>query len=292
MSELAAYILVQASTFAVTMALAGGMAIMLPIPRRVRYFAAIGAVGLAFQLIGSSDGLLRVLSFASFTGLTLASCTGPVRFRVLAMALVYTAAIAGEAVCSVVSVALLGGFDFSTAFQLAHPVEFLFIRLLDTALIIAGSYASALLSRRVVHGGESRRAALMILFMPLLQVVLLMGALYLQLNVTGIHAALSAGIAAAALLFFAADVLLVVTIERIGQASAERERARAMERQLDGYLEQYAALARRSAAIARLRHDARNNVQVISALLDRGAYGEASAYAGECERTLAKPDGR
>lgn len=253
MSELAAYILVQASTFAVTMALAGGMAIMLPIPRRVRYFAAIGAVGLVFQLIGSSDGLLRVLSFASFTGFTLASCTGPVRFRVLAMALVYTAAIAGEAVCSVVSVALLGGFDFSMAFQLAHPVEFLFIRLLDTALIIAGSYASALLSRRVVHGGESRRAAL---------------------------------------LFFAADVLLVVTIERIGQASAERERARAMERQLDGYLEQYAALARRSAAIARLRHDARNNVQVISALLDRGAYGEASAYAGECERTLAKPDGR
>ena len=132
----------------------------------------------------------------------------------------------------------------------------------------------------------------MILFMPLLQVVLLMGALYLQLNVTGIHAAFSAGIAAAALLFFAADVLLVVTIERIGQASAERERARAMERQLDGYLEQYAALARRNAAIARLRHDARNNVQVISALLDRGAYGEASAYAGECERTLAKPDGR
>lgn len=52
MSELAAYILVQASTFAVTMALAGGMAIMLPIPRRVRYFAAIGAVGLSSSSSG------------------------------------------------------------------------------------------------------------------------------------------------------------------------------------------------------------------------------------------------
>ena len=67
-----------------------------------------------------------------------------------------------------------------------------------------------------------------------------------------------------------ADMLLFFSMERYGQKELEEERARLLQQQLDDYLDRCSSVVGSIEGISKLRHDLRNQMQVIIALAERG----------------------
>ena len=83
------------------------------------------------------------------------------------------------------------------------------------------------------------------------------------------------------ILFVLADAVFVMGIARNErQVSAERRIAEA-EQELQGLVEEYEAMHAEMRQIARLRHDARNHLQVIASLSEKGEYDAARAMAND-----------
>lgn len=86
----------------------------------------------------------------------------------------------------------------------------------------------------------------------------------------------------------AADVLAFASLSRLGAALRERERAAALERQLAVYVHAAERTMRDAEDAARFRHDQRNHLQVLGALVERGERGRALAYVRALRRSLAE----
>ena len=89
------------------------------------------------------------------------------------------------------------------------------------------------------------------------------------------------GTAALSLVCFAADAALFASMGRYARKVRDEERAEALQRQLDSYLGDYAPVAEALERTSRMRHDLRNQVQVIEALGERGDYVAARDHARE-----------
>lgn len=76
-----------------------------------------------------------------------------------------------------------------------------------------------------------------------------------------------------------ADVALFAASRRYFEERGEREYADALERSLDECLREEAARMTVLRDAARVRHDLRNHLQVVSGLISRGRVAEAGAYA-------------
>lgn len=85
------------------------------------------------------------------------------------------------------------------------------------------------------------------------------------------------------------DAYLLLAVERYGKKRRSERQARALAMQLDDYLERYASVVEGVGAVARLRHDVRNQLQVIGDLTSRGEYEKAREMArslrAHCEKT-------
>lgn len=90
------------------------------------------------------------------------------------------------------------------------------------------------------------------------------------------HAALCVVCAAC----FFSDLMLFAGMEWYLAASAARERARMLEAQLQTYLDEYSAKLDEIETTARIRHDIRNHLQVVDALIERGDTDLALEYVG------------
>lgn len=66
------------------------------------------------------------------------------------------------------------------------------------------------------------------------------------------------------------DMLLFFSMERYGQKELAEERARLLQQQLDDYLDSCNAVVGGIEGISKMRHDLRNQIQVIAMLAERG----------------------
>lgn len=80
------------------------------------------------------------------------------------------------------------------------------------------------------------------------------------------------------LLGLAADLLLIVAMNRFAQKRRDDERAMMLEEQLDRYLAQYEEFVERVEQTVWLRHDMGNHVQVVLALAERGKFQDAREH--------------
>lgn len=89
----------------------------------------------------------------------------------------------------------------------------------------------------------------------------------------------------------AVDVLLVRDSSRAEQVSESMDAADEAELRLEGYLAEMSRQSEKNAQTARLRHDLRNHLQVMDALLERGETDRAGAYAHDVAGRLRAEEG-
>ncbi len=83
-----------------------------------------------------------------------------------------------------------------------------------------------------------------------------------------------------------ADALILLSVARANEAYEQRMRAEALRVQLDASLAHFKGLADKVQAVARFRHDLRDELQAVAALVRRGDYARAEALVGELEERL------
>lgn len=77
----------------------------------------------------------------------------------------------------------------------------------------------------------------------------------------------------------AADVLLLRSVARAADARLERDLVRELAAAVEARVAEEGTALKEASRAARLRHDARNHLQVLAGLIDRGGLGAAAAYA-------------
>lgn len=123
---------------------------------------------------------------------------------------------------------------------------------------------------------------------PLLQVVLLFLCCWVVVRYCGADWNLSWACVALAVLCLAVDGLVLVAIISVRARTRHADRARALRSQLDAYLVEYQETVERMERTARLRHDLRNQVQIVNALAARGEFELAQHHIAAMLKELEK----
>lgn len=287
MDPLFARACIELSTLAVSVSVLVGMTFMLPVRRPPVYYALQISIMFALQLAHYAYPLAAQVSFVLLVTIALLFLEGPFGYRVLAVILAFTPAIVSEAVLSGVWMLWEGELVTTADAMLENAPAACILRLIDMASILIGTRIFSLLFRRLGRSPEALSVLGRFLLLPVLQVALVMAALYMQMFVLGYSLFFCVGMSVISLVFYASDLLIVISIDRAARADEARAHTELVQMQLEGYLERCEEVTRRNARTAALRHDARNHVQVISGLLDRGATDEAARYAAEYACELA-----
>ncbi len=157
--------------------------------------------------------------------------------------------------------------------------------------IVSGFIAlAAALALAVVVAVRQRRRAVSQYWafglFPLVQVVLLFLCCWVVVCYCGADWNLSWACVALAVLCLAMDGLVLVAI--ISARTRHADRARALRGQLDAYLVEYQETVERMERTARLRHDLRNQVQIVNALAARGEFELAQHHIAAMLKELEK----
>ncbi len=181
--------------------------------------------------------------------------------------------------------ALLSGFaEISLGAISQFPALFASLELMRFAMQIALSYGLIWFVGRFFPdaagtGGDEVPAVLYhFMWFPIMQFMLLSIAFFVITYQCGLDVLMNAVLAVIAGLCVLADVLLLRSFSRANRAVKEAARAEAMQAQLDEYLHFYEQTMEQVTSAARMRHDLRNQVQVATALAERGEFDHAHRY--------------
>lgn len=286
MSEAQALFLNELGTILVGVAVTFGFMLVLPSRRPGLFFALRLVASFTIAMLRSRFPSIGILDLLSCVALVLWLGKGSLRVRALGAALGFMPMILGEALGTALWIAVTGMESGTYEGAILHPWVMLAVKAAFVVEELACALVIGRLFGRAIEGEGGRRAVLRFLALPVVQTVLLVQLLNMQLYEQGSDQLFSWGIYVSATLFLLTDLVAVRYLEGARKAMLSEARARAKERQLEEYLERYAEATRASAYVARLRHDARNHLQVASALIERGAWDEARDYLSECEGWL------
>lgn len=150
-------------------------------------------------------------------------------------------------------------------------------------LVLALCFAKIPLLRRI---GDALDASNMpdALLMPLVvlifaQMIGLMVFYYASLEALTANPLYLGGSVVGSALSAAADYLLLVSVARASDARRDRARAKELAGAVEARIAEEHAALEDAAAAARLRHDARNHLQVLVSLVERDGLGAACVYA-------------
>ncbi len=113
---------------------------------------------------------------------------------------------------------------------------------------------------------------------PIMQFTLLSIAFFVITYQCAIDAVMNLVLAVIAAVCAIVDVLLLRSFSRANRAVHQAARAELMQTQLDEYLKSYERTMEQVTSAARARHDLRNQVQVASAMAERGEFDHAHRY--------------
>lgn len=286
MSEAAALFLNELGTVLVSTAVTLGFILVLPSRRPVLFVALRTFVTLSIALLRASFPWIRVLDFVSIVLLVLWLGNGTLRVRLLGVALGFMPMILGEALGTALWIAVTGLQSGTYEGAILRPGVMFAVKIAFVVEELVCAYILGRLLSRALEGEGARRVVARFLVLPMVQSVLLILLLNMQLYEQGSDQIFSWGIFLSAVLFLLTDLLVLRYLEAARSTVLSEARAEVRQRQLEEYLARYEEVARATADVARLRHDARNHLQVVSALVDRGAWEEAQGYVMQCARWL------
>ncbi len=278
------------STFPVEMALIFVNMIILP----MRHGWLFALLRTACLFVGMAQILMGVVLWKFVVGLfsyVVLPClfySAPLAKRIMAVGLALLLMFACElAACA--SWALTTGEPIMSYEALdRHVPAAVLTKVLDIVLLVVGGSALGMLMRGKV-GGAFGRTAWRLMPYPMLQFTFF--AVFFALMSLGDFPMADApeylmgmfALLSAALLV---DVALFASIKRHGQALEQDQRAAVLAERLDACLAEYAGAVAQVERAAALRHDLRNHLQVVGALLERGELARAAGYVREAEKEV------
>ncbi len=216
--------------------------------------------------------------------------------RLLVVSCMYLALMGGELVVSLIWISVTGLPTFDNAAAFTHAPLFSFMTLVDCAILaVAGVPVGRFTARIFPSAGPPARigvnASSLLFFLALFPVVqgafllLLMYIASIHANGSLFHMAVCGTLVAGMGLM---DVLLFRQIWKYREAFLAEQGARLLEQQIEGYLAEAEAVQDQLSALARFRHDLRNNVAVVNRLCEAGRLDEAGEYLQELKRGAAE----
>lgn len=157
-------------------------------------------------------------------------------------------------------------------------------------VVIVVALAAFALVTYVVRAQRAQRARCcwaLVLFL-LLQVALLLLGYWVVVRYCAADMALLRACVLLAALCLGADAVALLSISRLRRRTRDETRAQLLRSQLDAYLNDYQLTVAKMEASARLRHDLRNQVQIVNALAERGEFDLAERHIAAMLKELDK----
>lgn len=169
--------------------------------------------------------------------------------------------------------------------QLFAGVPALVVAATVAVLFAAGAVAAAMSLRQRKRGFDPHWAFALF---PLLQVALLFIDYWIVVRYCGADQVLLAACIVLAVLCLAVSGLALIAVVQVRSRQRDDARAEALRDQLDAYLAEYEETVANMESIARLRHDLRNQVQVVRVLAERGEFDLAQRHIAAMRKELYK----
>ena len=260
---------------------------VLAIPCKALYWTLMLVLTFATPLLraGTPSEITLVVNFALLAvPLIMSRDSVGRRFAIVAFTTVFN--VLCDIMLMLIWGVLIGGDQTNIGYVGEHPVEFgfaTFARFCVTLPLLVG--ASKLVNRyfpsKVASGKprEDRVASIMLFaWFPFLQMFLLTTAYFVISYQCDCNMVLLACVALAAIACVFVDIVLVRMFLRASQSRKEKMLADQLEKQLTEYLASYEQTMQQVESTARLRHDLRNQVQVVTELANRGEFDRAAVY--------------
>lgn len=221
---------------------------------------------------------LVVLLFAVAAPLLLLARDGLPR-RVFMVLVIMVAVVLSQIVPSLIWDGVTSASPYdpgSVTMHLGYSVFVRSVQLCVLSLLIAGiAWAEGRITRN-----RSDRGVFSFIWFLIMQLILA-GLIVFLVELTGTSRDQTVvGIGAIVMLFIGVDALYLFLLDRYNRSLAEARRAEILQQELDHYLKSYEAIEREVTETAHLRHDMRNQLNIILALVDQGDVAQARRYLG------------
>lgn len=214
--------------------------------------------------------------------------TGPFFRRLFIVVIGVVIFFAMELPTGALWIALTGEPTADYAAVWANLPQFAFVHVVHFALL---AFAFAVMYALVDRSSDTHAGMRLFLWFPLVQVVLFEILMTVSLEAMNGVMPFYVGGSIMALVLLIADVLLFVSWRSFMQKRREEERAASLQDRLDGHLAEYGRMAGELEHVSRLRHDVRNQVEVVRLLSRNGSYDEARRHLDFLRVDAAKADG-
>ncbi len=258
------------------------LATLLPVAH-VRWYVAVSLVlqvcMYCMSVSGVDAALVRAVATVAYIAVPFLFFEAKFAQRFVAVALGFMFLVLGELLASVAWMFMTGMPVADVEAVAAHPMEMALTFLLDMLTVVCCGLLFRRPMKRWVSGDGFRGASLSwFIVFPALQTAMVVIALILTLDYLGGDRSLYLFLTTYACACMAVDVLLFVSAERYCQAVIQDQRAAVLAERLDACLAEYAGVVAQVERAAALRHDLRNHLQVVGALLERGELARAEGY--------------
>ena len=273
-------------------------ATLLPMRRRWLFVALEAVLSCAALLIGLSAG-----GTPSLVAHTVISATGmlvlpplfyrrtiPLAWRLVATAVAVLLMFLGEVACGALWVTS-GNEYVLEAIQSAPLMQSIIIHLFFVAVVlIGGRLFKTLFEKQQVERLTTTRGQMLLGGLPISQALLVWTLLLIMMQVGDVDSRGLVLTCALALvtLCIATDVLIIRSVNGYWRTLDEDKYAKKLKQRLQEQLDSFEHLNAKIASTARLRHDMRNHLLVLGALIDRGELAQADAYADDVLAELEK----
>lgn len=275
-------------------------ATLLPMRRRWLFVTLEAALSCAALLVRFSAG-----GTPSFIVHTVISVAGmlvlpplfyrriiPLAWRLVATAVAVLLMFLGEVACGVLWAA--GGNEYSLeAIQSAPLLQSTVIHLFFVAIVLMGGRLfKTLFKKQQIERLATRRGQMLLCALPISQALLVWTLLLIMVQVGDVESRGLVLTCALALitLCIASDVLVIRSVNGYWRTLDEDRYAKTLKQRLQEQLDGFERLNAQIASTAHLRHDMRNHLLVLGALIDRDELAQADAYADNILAEFEKTD--
>lgn len=216
----------------------------------------------------------------------------PLAWRLVATAVAVLLMFLGEVACGTLWAA--GGNEYSLeAIQSAPLLQSTVIHLFFVAVVLMGGRLfKALFKKQQVERLATTRGQMLLCGLPISQALLIWTLLLIMMQVADVESRSLILTCALALitLCIATDVLVIRSVNGYWRTLDEDKYAKKLKQRLQEQLDGFEHLNAQIASTAHLRHDMRNHLLVLGALIDRDELAQADAYADNVLAELEKTD--
>ena len=216
--------------------------------------------------------------------------TIPLAWRLVATAVAVLLMFLGEVACGALWVTS-GNEYVLEAIQSAPLMQSIIIHLFFVAVVLMGGRLfKTLFEKQQVERLTTTRGQMLLGGLPISQALLVWTLLLIMMQVGDVDSRSLVLTCALALvtLCIATDVLIIRSVNGYWRTLDEDKYAKKLKQRLQEQLDSFEHLNAKIASTARLRHDMRNHLLVLGALIDRGELAQADAYADDVLAELEK----